>query len=252
MQMMNAPVLLLIHGYPFDHTLWELVAPHLDSSLQVLAPDLRGFDGRPPGPAEPSLERMGQDLKQLLDARQIEQAVVAGMSMGGYIALAFAEQNLPRLSGLALISSQAAGDTDEARANRRTMIDKVRRGGPEIAAQAAIPKMFGRRNVQRPDLGRYAEAAAKRAGTEGIAWALEAMARRPDRTEVVRQLKVPLLVLHGAEDQFVPVERARTLAGLATNSRYVEIDGVGHATPLEAPDRVAEALNDLVRRSQPS
>jgi pimeloyl-ACP methyl ester carboxylesterase len=246
---MSVPALLLVHGYPFDHTLWDAVVPRISPNTQVLTPDLRGFNGQPPGPAEPSLDLMAGDLVRLLDSANVERAIVAGMSMGGYVALAFAERFPQRLAGLALISSQAAADSEEARANRRAMIEKVRRQGPGVAAQAAILKMFAPANSARSELIRYPEHGAQTAGVEGIAWALEAMARRPDRTEVLRKLKVPLLVVHGTEDQFVPTERARATAALSANSHYVEIDGVGHATPLEAPERVADALQELVRRS---
>src|ERR1044071_9218877 len=109
---MSPPALLLVHGYPFDHTLWDKVVPLIDSTIQILAPDLRGFGQTPAGADEPSLDRMADDLDQLLREQHVERAVVAGMSMGGYVALSFAERHGQRLAGLALISSQAAADTD--------------------------------------------------------------------------------------------------------------------------------------------
>jgi 3-oxoadipate enol-lactonase len=174
---MSAPVLLLVHGYPFDHTLWGLVLPFLDQSIRVLAPDLRGFGGRPTGNEEPSLEWLADDLERLLDEQQVSRATVAGMSMGGYVALTFAERHPERLAGLGLISSQAAADTVEGRASRRAMIEKVRAGGPGVAAEAAIPKLFAPENGRRVELRRFAAAGADRAGVAGITWALEAMAR---------------------------------------------------------------------------
>jgi len=248
---MSSPALLLVHGYPFDHTLWHAVTPLINWDVQVITPDLRGFNGQPPGSEPPSLDVMAEDLKRLLESREIDRAIVAGMSMGGYVALAFAERYPQRLSALALISSQAAAYSDEARAGRRAMIEKVRREGPTVAAQAAIPKLFGDDNAARPDLARYPTEGAQKAGVEGIAWALEAMARRPDRTQVLRGLKVPLLVVHGAQDKFIPADRSRASAGLVADACFVEIPSAGHATPLEAPERVAEALNELVRHSNP-
>jgi pimeloyl-ACP methyl ester carboxylesterase len=246
---MSAPVLLLIHGYPFDHTLWDHVIALLDREIQVLAPDLRGFGGQPTGDAEPSLEQLADDLGLLLEQRQISRAVVAGMSMGGYVALAFAERHRERLAGLGLISSQTWADTDEARAGRRAMIEKVRREGAAVAAQAAIPKLFAPENSSRPELIQFPTDGAERAGVAGITWALEAMARRPDRTNIFKSLRVPVLVLHGRQDKFIPADRAREMAKLPSNARYVEIQEAGHATPIEAPRQVAEALEDLVRRS---
>ena len=94
--------------------------------MEVLAPDLRGFDGRSPGSDDPSLDRMADDLALLLKGRDIPRVVLAGMSMGGYVALAFVERYPHALAGLALISSQAAADTEEGRANRRAMIETRR------------------------------------------------------------------------------------------------------------------------------
>ena len=245
--MENLP-LVLVHGYPFDHSLWDAVVAALGEGFDVLTPDLPGFGGRAIGEAEPSLDRMADDLKAVLDQRDIRRAVVAGMSMGGYVALSFAERHPDRLAGLGLISSQSSADTDEARANRRAMIDKVRLEGAGVAAQAIIPKLFSRQNSSREDLTRFPIRGAERAGVEGITWALEAMARRPDRTLVLKSMRVPVLIVHGAEDQFTPAELARELAAFPADAKFVEISQAGHGTPLEAPVRVADALKELVQR----
>ena len=246
---MKTPALILVHGYPFDHTLWDHVIPLLGTGVEVWAPDLRGFGGAPVNGEEPALGRMADDIRALLDQHNLGRVVLAGMSMGGYVALAFADHYPGRLAGLGLISSQTYADSDEARANRRAMIQKIRRDGVAVAAKAAVAKTFAPANSQRPELARFPIAGAEKAGSEGLAWALEAMARRPDRSTVLKELRIPTLIVHGLEDQFIPTERVRQMASLATDGRLVEIPGAGHATPLEAPQPVAEALLDLVRRS---
>jgi pimeloyl-ACP methyl ester carboxylesterase len=246
---MSKRALVLVHGYPFIHSLWNKVTGLLPADLDVLAPDLRGFGGQPVTGKDPALELMADDIADLLRQRQIERAVVAGMSMGGYVSLAFAERHGAALAGLGLISSQAAADTDEIRASRRAAIERIRRDGPAAAAEAAIPKLFAPHNKANTELAQFAISGAQKAGVDGLIWALEAMARRPDRTALFKALHVPVLVLHGVADQFIPAERARELASLAADSKYVEIPGAGHATPIEAPDAVAHALLDLVQRS---
>ena len=116
--------LVLLHGYPFDHTMWERVIRGLGSDRKVIAPDLRGF-GSPPGSAEPSLDSMADDVAGKFNG----MAFVAGFSMGGYVALALAERHPHKIAGLALINSQAAADTEEVRNARRSMIDKVLKEG---------------------------------------------------------------------------------------------------------------------------
>jgi pimeloyl-ACP methyl ester carboxylesterase len=248
-ELMNARALLLIHGYPFDHSLWDKVRPCLDPNAIAIVPDLPGFGIRPVLTAEPSLDAMADDLRAQLSMQGVDRAVVAGMSMGGYVALALAERCPHMVAGLALVSSQTAADTDEARANRRSMIGKVRQNGPLVAAEAAIPKMFSPRNAGLIDLIQFPRSGAEKAGAEGIAWALEAMARRPDRTALFEALSVPALVLHGADDQLISAEKAQSLAQRAKHCRYVPVSGAGHATPLENPELVAQALNDLLDRS---
>jgi pimeloyl-ACP methyl ester carboxylesterase len=233
---MKGTPLVLLHGYPFDQTMWEKVVAKFEADRRFLAPDLRGF-GVEIGGAEPSLELMADDV-----ARQLPgEAVVAGFSMGGYVALALAERHPKLVAALALINSQAASDTDEARQGRRAMIEKVRKEGTRAATDAAIPKLFAN---PREELTRYALNGAKRAGVAGITWALEAMARRPDRTQILIQLGKPILILHSAEDKFIPATRARELA-TSLKAKHFEIEGAGHCTPLEAPDKVAAAIKDF-------
>jgi pimeloyl-ACP methyl ester carboxylesterase len=245
---MKTPALVLIHGYPFDHTMWDHVVNLLDPGIPVLAPDLRGFDGNPPGSQEPSLNVMANDLAELLEQKEITRAVVAGMSMGGYVALALAEIAKARLAGLALVDSQSIADTDEIRQNRRNTIQKIREQGPELAAKTALPKLFAPNNAERPEFVRFPLMGAQRAGIEGLSWALEAMARRPDRTELLQSLKIPILVLHGKQDQFIPAERAVQLAQSIPGTAYVELPDAGHCSPLEDPKGVADALTQFHKR----
>jgi pimeloyl-ACP methyl ester carboxylesterase len=121
------------------------------------------------------------------------------------------------------------------------MIEKVRKEGTRAATEAAIPKLF---TTPREDLARYALKGAERAGVAGITWALEAMARRPDRTQALRQLGKPILILHSTEDKFLPAARARDLA-TTLKAKYAEIEGAGHCTPLETPEKVAAAIKDF-------
>jgi pimeloyl-ACP methyl ester carboxylesterase len=251
--MKNYP-LVLIHGYPFDHTMWYGVIAALGSGVRVYAPDLRGFGGNEGAVwnSKPSLEVMADDIAALLDSSRCEKAVIAGMSMGGYVALAFAERHRAKVAALGLVSSQAAADSDESRTARKTMIAKVKAGGPRVAAEALLPKLFAESNARNVVCQEFAIAGAAQAGVSGICGALEAMAARPDRTEVLKSLEVPILIVHGLEDKLIPVEAARNLAqGLGPNS-FAPIRGAGHATPIEAPDAVAQALLRLVKSALPA
>src|SRR6185295_8780031 len=167
--------------------------------VRTIAPDLRGFGKAGPPHGEPSLDAMAQDIINLLDRDNIPRAAIAGMSMGGYVSLAVAEMARERVAGLALVNSQTYADTEEARNGRREMIQKVEAGGPSVAAQAVIPKMFAPSRINNPDFQKFPINGAEAAGVEGISWALEAMARRPDRSHVLVEATFPILILHSPE-----------------------------------------------------
>jgi pimeloyl-ACP methyl ester carboxylesterase len=234
--------LVLIHGYPLDHKMWYGVIAALGGGVRVIGPDLRGF-GRADSPeGEPRIETMAEDVLGLLKRERVERAVVAGMSMGGYVALAMAELAPDKLAGLALVNSQVYADTDEQRAGRREMIKKVRSEGPVAAAQAINPKFFSANRKENPEYLRFAIEGAERAGVEGITWALEAMARRPDRSAVLAEPKLPILILHSADDRIIPLEKARQMAALNRALHFAVVKNAGHAAAIEAPDEVAAAL----------
>lgn len=247
---MAAPTLILIHGYPFDHTLWNSLVTPLRKVTRVLTPDLMGFGGIPVAGIEPSIDRMADEIAKLFVTEHMDRAVVVGMSMGGYVALSLAERYKHRLSGLGLISTQADADTEEARKGRQGMIDKVQKLGPGAAADAAIQKLFAPQNQNNPDFQRFPRNGAEKAGVEGISWALQAMASRPDRTAVLKSIHFPVLVIHGAEDQFIPAERARQMCARIPDCEYAEIPNAGHALPFEAPDQVCDELMGLLERAE--
>jgi pimeloyl-ACP methyl ester carboxylesterase len=234
--------LVLIHGHPLDHTMWFGVIAALGGGVRAIAPDLRGYGkaGRPEG--EPSLEAMAQDIVSLLDRDEVPRAVIAGMSMGGYVALALAEMARERVAGLALVNSQTYADNAEGREGRREMIQKIRAEGPDSAAQAIIPKMFTAAHAKNPDFQKFPVNGAAAAGIDGLCWGLEAMARRPDRSHVISDASFPTLVLHSDDDRIVPLEKARRIAELNPQTHFALVKGAGHGAAMEAPDDVATFL----------
>ena len=239
--------LVLIHGYPLDHTMWFGVIASLGAGVRTIAPDLRGFGKSETAlEGEPAIEAYARDILRQLEESNIPRAVIAGMSMGGYVALALAEMAREKIAGLALVNSQCFADTEEARKARRELIQKVREGGPSVAAQAAIPKMFAAARTSDPDFQRFVISGAEAAGVDGIAWALEAMARRPDRSHILTDAFYPTVVLHSDEDQFIPVEKARKMAELNPQTHFVSVKKAGHAAAIEAPDEVADKLRKFL------
>jgi 3-oxoadipate enol-lactonase len=234
--------LVLIHGHPLDHTMWFGVIAALGGGVRAIAPDLRGYGKAGPPHGEPSLDAMAQDIINLMDRDEIPRAVIAGMSMGGYVALAVAEMARARVAGLALVNSQTYADNQEARDGRREMIQKIRAEGPDVAAQAIIPKMFTAQRAKNPDFQKFPINGAAAAGIDGLCWALEAMARRPDRSHIIADANFPTLVLHSDDDRIIPLEKARRMSELNPQTHFALVKGAGHGAAMEAPDEVANYL----------
>jgi 3-oxoadipate enol-lactonase len=247
--MMRWP-LVLIHGYPFDHSMWDAVVKELEGKARVVVPDLPGFAGTPVSKLSPSMDHYADFVAECLDREGIPAAVVAGMSMGGYVALSFAENYPERLAGLGLVATQAIADTEEARKGRLTMIEKIRQQGPQVAAEAITPKLFAPRNLQDPTLLQFPRNGAAAAGVEGLCWALQAMASRPNREFVLLNLECPSSVLRGTEDKIISHEQSVLMARETKAGEFLEVGGAGHALPMEAPAIVAERLLSLLSRAE--
>jgi 3-oxoadipate enol-lactonase len=237
--------LLLVHGYPLDHTLWQ---PQLDGLADVagmIAPDLRGF-GQSDVPAGVyAMDVLADDLAALLDALQIDRAAVCGLSMGGYVALAFWRKYASRVRGLILVDTRAGADSPAARQGRMDMAEQVKQRGARPAAEAMLPRLLTQAARQsRPELVEFAHAMMLRQPPTGILGAQLGMAERPDSTPILPTINVPTLAVFGDQDVITPAEpEGRLLAEAIPNARLVVIPNAGHLSNLEQPD----AFNAAVR-----
>lgn len=237
----NGTPLVLVHGFPLDHTIWEPILPFLTDRFDVIQPDLPGFGGSDaPAPA-PAMETYAAALADLLAALKLERAFVAGHSMGGYVALAFARLYPACLSGLALVASQALADAPERKAGRYQMAEQVAARGVGIVAEAMVPKLSA-----DPAHGPLLTDLILRQKPQGVIGGLQAMAKRSDSTPFLASFVLPLVLVHGQADALIPPERAREVAGLVAHARLVELPGIGHMPMMEAPRATAEALLHLL------
>jgi pimeloyl-ACP methyl ester carboxylesterase len=234
--------IILIHGFPFDHSIWDRVAGSLEPHARLILPDLRGFGLSPAPEGVYTMRLMAEDIAALMDRLEIHKAVLVGHSMGGYISLAFAQVYPDRLAGLALVSSQAAADSPEPRQGRLRLAEKVKRKGVKAVVDASLDKFSPNAGVR--ELTR--ELILRSPGKSVIA-GLKGMAERPDYTEQLAQLKVPCVVVAGSEDAIIPVEKAREMVQMLSRGWLVEIPGSGHMPMFEAPDQVSAAIQDLAQ-----
>lgn len=228
--------LVLIHGFPFDHSAWDALLPHLDG-VDVIRPDLRGFGESAVVDGAYNIEDMATDVVGLLDALNIQKAVFVGHSMGGYVALAIARKYTAMVSGLGLVATQALPDAPERKAGRYATAEQVGSLGPIVVADVMAPKLSA--NPQHADA---LHALILRQPAAGIMGALAAMAERPDSTDLLSTFHFPVAIVVGLADELIPVERSREMKAAIPHATLTELASVGHSPMLEAPAATAQAL----------
>ena len=237
--------LVLVHGYPHNRSLWAEQSQALSDAARVLAVDLRGHgeSDAPDGPY--SMDVFADDCAHLLDVLGIHQPVVfGGLSMGGYVTLAFWRRYPTRVAGLMLAATSAGADSAEARAAREASMETVKKEGPGAIVDAMLRKSLAPDTPERyPHVLTQARAVMSGATETAILGDLAGLRDRPDSTGTLSTITVPTLVVHGAQDQLIPpAEAERTAAGI-TNAQLALIAGAGHLPNLEQPD----AFNTVVR-----
>jgi 3-oxoadipate enol-lactonase len=234
--------LVLIHGYPLDHTVWDKVASLLGKEFHLIMPDLRGFGQSEAMEIDASIIEYASDIKDLLNHLMIKKAFLAGHSMGGYVALAFARKYPEAVSGLALISSQAAADSPERKEGRYATAKQVLNEGVSVVAEAMTPKLSTDLRIQS-----FVRELISKQRPLGISSALTAMAKRPDSTELLSSFLFPFVIVHGAADVLIPIERGREMKATLPSAHFVELPNTGHMPMMENPQSVAEALHLFVK-----
>src|ERR1043165_6463112 len=197
---------VLIHGYPFNRSLWNEQVAALSESYRVIAPDLRGFGESDSSNETATMNRIAQDIAALLDHLGIPRATFGGLSMGGYVTLAFYKQFAARVRALILADTRATPDTTEAKQNRAQQAEKALAEGMAGIADAMLPKLLTPETVgKRPEIGKRVRGMMLKTKPEGAAAALRGMAERDEQTSLLSKITVPTLILVGAEDAITPV-----------------------------------------------
>ncbi len=236
--------LLLVHGFPLDHQMWQGQLDGLSRKFRVIAPDLRGFGQSSEASGPLAMSRLADDLASLLDRLEIVQPVaVAGLSMGGYVALEFWNRHAGRLSHLILCDTRAEADSEHVAQTRFQTAEDVLAAGASSLVEAMVPKLFSLETQrQRPELVLATEQVMRLTNPETIAAALRGMAGRLDATSWLCRIQVPTLVLCGEDDVISSVDEMKAMAHGIPGSTFVPIPAAGHLAPLENPKRVNEAF----------
>lgn len=240
--------LVLLHAFPLSSAMWLSQREGLAEVCRVITPDQRGFGGTPLGHDPPSLDEAADDLAALLDARGLDRVVLGGLSMGGYVAMAFLRRHPARVEALVLADTRAGADSPEGRAKRERIADAVlTEEGASIVVDEVLGTLVGETTMARRALvfGRV-KAFVQAAPPYAVAWAQRAMAARPDSSPDLAATDVPTLVLVGEEDTLTPPSAAEGIVEIMPAARLVRLPGAGHLSAVETPEAFNEAVRDFL------
>ncbi len=241
---------VLIHGYPFNRTLWNEQVAALSGSYRVIVPDLRGFGESGSSDGSSTMNRMAQDVAALLDHLEIPRVTIGALSMGGYVTFAFYKQFASRVRALILADTRAQADTEEAKQNRAQQAEKALAEGMAGIADAMLPKLLTPETVsKRPEIVKRVRDMMLKTKSEGAAAALRGMAERDDQTSLLSKITVPTLIVVGAEDAITPVADSQKMHEGVAGSRLVVLENAGHVSNLERTEKFNEALLDFLSES---
>jgi pimeloyl-ACP methyl ester carboxylesterase len=240
--------LVLLHAFPLDGRMWAPQVEALAGSYQVIVPDLRGFGtAREQAVEEAGMDLLADDVARLLDDRGVDRVILGGLSMGGYVALAFVRRHPDRLGGLLLLDTKAGADSEQAWADRRAMAERVLAEGTGFLPEAMLPRVLGKTSLEeRPELVERVAALIREQHPRAVVGAQRGMAARRDATDVLAGIAVPTLVVTGEEDTVTGPEVGRELAAAIPDARFLLVEGAGHLSSLERPEVVNEALLDFL------
>lgn len=234
---------ILVHAFPFDGRMWQEIGTGLMGRCRVIAPDMRGFGASDVGDGHHSIADMADDVAALMDHLGLAKATVGGMSMGGYVSLAFAARHRDRLEGLILADTRAAPDSDAARAARAGALTLIETEGVALyverqlagllspAASEAVRNQVRTLGQQKPD---------------GVCAGIRALRDRPDRSAELAAITCPTLVIVGRDDKISPPAEMAEIARAISGARLTEIPGAGHLSNLEKPAEFVAAIANFI------
>ncbi|HEX6271313.1 MAG TPA: alpha/beta hydrolase [Anaerolineales bacterium] len=232
--------LVLLHGYPLDHHLWDEVVPLLEDTFDIITPDLRGFGESTTVDTFYVMDDYASDIAALLDQLGIQQTAIVGHSMGGYVALAFARLYPERVSGLGLVSSQVPADPPDRKEGRYKSAAEVSERGIGGVVETMASKFTSDKRLQA-----FARETMQRQQSTAYIGALRAMAERVDSAPMLSSFKFPVVIVHGKADELIPIDRAREVKEVVPHAHLVELESAGHIPMLEAKEETARALKHL-------
>lgn len=236
--------LVLIHPFPFDGRIWYEVAEKLSTKNYVLVPDLRGCGQSELGKQDPNLDLLALDVIELLISKNLKKVVLAGISLGGYVAMAIARIDPELLAGLILLDTKASNDNEQAMHNRLRIAKQMQEGAKvSLFAKQMLDSVIGSHTQQNnPEVVKRVENWMLDAKPQTIAWLQQAMASRPESFSTLATLNIPTLLIRGMQDSISVKNDFSEMKKNLRQVTYVEISNAGHLPPVEDPNATFNAM----------
>ena len=244
--------LLFIHGFPFNHTLWNEQFGDLQKAARLIAPDLRGHGASQATPGAYTMELVADDINAFLDALRItDKVILCGLSLGGYMSFPFYRKYAHRLAGLILTATRASADTPEIKLNRENQIALTRTSGVKAEIDLVLPKFLAPEAYRnRPELVKLVRQIMESTSLEGVLGDLMGMRDRPDSRPLLKDMRLPVLIIHGTDDQLIPLSEAELMRDEIPGAQLIVIPDAGHLPNLEQPDLFNQAVRQFISQFQ--
>jgi 3-oxoadipate enol-lactonase len=244
--------IVLLHGFPLNRSMWQKQAEALSSKYRVILPDLRGHGETSIGEGPIKIDEMARDVAAILDQLNIDRVTIGGLSMGGYVALAFYRQFPLRVRALILADTRPQADSEEGRKNREQMADRVMKEGMTALAEAQIPKLFAASSLKdKPEIVEQVRSMILSTKPKAAAATLKGLAIRQDHTSFLANILPPTLIIVGEEDAITPVADAELMHKEIRGSHLEVIKRAGHVSNLEQPADFNQALLNFLTSLEP-
>lgn len=243
----DGPAVVLLHGHPFDRTMWQPQLASLSDALRLVVPDLRGYGRSPATPGTVTMGELAADVWVLLARLEIDDVAVVGLSMGGLVAMEMALGRPADVWALGLVATTAQPVTEEERRQRLALAGEVEAGGAEPLVRAMGPRLFGP-NADEGTVAQVVEMMA-RTNPAGAAAALRGRAARPDYRSGLRSLTMRSFVCTGTSDSWSTPDVTQELVACLHQPRTLTLPGVGHLPNLEGPARFNAELSNFLHQA---
>ncbi|NEB00275.1 alpha/beta hydrolase [Streptomyces sp. SID13726] len=243
---MTAIPLVLVHGHPFDHTMWHPQTEAFSASRRVITPDLRGYGATPAGSPVETFGQFAEDIEALLDRLDVPACVLAGLSMGGQIVMDCYRRFPGRIRGLVLADTFPAAETPEGVRARHAAADRLLREGMGPYADEVLEKMVA--PYASAEVKAHVHGMMTATRPESAAAALRARAARPDYRELLTRVTVPALVAVGADDTYTPVADAAAMRAALPDAELRVFEGAAHLPNLERAQEFNAALGEFLAK----